>query len=677
MEDQSNLKPVENNEPTEPVIQEALSVPQINKVLEAALARNKAGEATAEDRQLLSVFELGASFGANQALDQIKQSSPENESDNNRFDNREESVQKTVDERTISGNLLDAANKRIADVGAQIDTIAGWGDDTTDLRTELKGHEDFRDYLKSRDYKDKSDNVHDAQTGKFKKEELANTTLQTETTEDLSSLKLQGQDGLLEKWAEAEDRDLSTLSEAVEDELLRRLDNEQNLSDEQKTAYIDRLHAQMTKLREPVPTTVDNLEQPNQDTDEKPDTEENVEANEQESSGPSAAEIEAIQAQKYDVSVLNYAHAKIASERLLAGKEAKQNLEVAENALKQSFNEMLGSIPDTMRLADQLLQNSIDDNQTLLGQAQERLASIQAEIAKQGDNRDEESSKQVASLEKEIQERLTIASDLSEKIEQSAADAAAYMTQRNLELRKAVDGAVLKERIQARGKVGKAAEWLRSHPKVRIGVGLGLTGLGFVGAASFNAPLVAIATGGKALLRGIGSYEVVRGAGEMLASHRLNQADMSTVEGYLAASKQESTTLRNSKRIGALIGAGMALGPLTYQLVESFQHTNIESATMHLNNATTPSPAHEVLNVQPVDGNTAPWTFGMNSLHTNLSDPSTLAKLVHNTAGIKFFGNGLGGGQGAITRVFIPGQGNFSDLGHINGAIQFVLGGKA
>jgi len=67
----------------------------------------------------------------------------------------------------------------------------------------------------------------------------------------------------------------------------------------------------------------------------------------------------------------------------------------------------------------------------------------------------------------------------------------------------------------------------------------------------------------------------------------------------------------------------------------------------------------------------------MDLLHTNISSPEVLNKLTNNPFNIKFIGNGLGGGNGAITSVSIPGQGTFSDLGHINSAIAYVLGNRA
>ena len=78
--------------------------------------------------------------------------------------------------------------------------------------------------------------------------------------------------------------------------------------------------------------------------------------------------------------------------------------------------------------------------------------------------------------------------------------------------------------------------------------------------------------------------------------------------------------------------------------------------------------------ITPQGGDEYPWTFGMNNLGTNISAHDTLTKIVNNPYGIKFVGNGMGGGSGAIESVFIPGQGTFTDFAHINGAIAAIMG---
>ncbi len=92
------------------------------------------------------------------------------------------------------------------------------------------------------------------------------------------------------------------------------------------------------------------------------------------------------------------------------------------------------------------------------------------------------------------------------------------------------------------------------------------------------------------------------------------------------------------------------------------------------------SPADTVtiqhnVDIKPTAGNTLPWNYAMDTLHTNISNPAVLHKLTNNSAGIKFNGNGLSGGQGAIDSVTINGR-TYTDLGHINGAIKHVLDEK-
>ncbi len=94
------------------------------------------------------------------------------------------------------------------------------------------------------------------------------------------------------------------------------------------------------------------------------------------------------------------------------------------------------------------------------------------------------------------------------------------------------------------------------------------------------------------------------------------------------------------------------------------------SATSHLNDTTSHSPV--AVDIKPTAENTLPWNYAMDTLHTNISNPQVLSKLTDNSAGIKFNGNGLSGGKGAIDSVTINGH-TYTDLGHINGAIKHVL----
>ena len=92
----------------------------------------------------------------------------------------------------------------------------------------------------------------------------------------------------------------------------------------------------------------------------------------------------------------------------------------------------------------------------------------------------------------------------------------------------------------------------------------------------------------------------------------------------------------------------------------------------------TPPPKLPMPTITPQGGDEYPWTFGMNNLGTNISAHDTLTKIVNNPYGIKFVGNGMGGGSGAIESVTFPGpdgiRRTFTDFAHINGAIAAIMG---
>ena len=238
---------------------------------------------------------------------------------------------------------------------------------------------------------------------------------------------------------------------------------------------------------------------------------------------------------------------------------------------------------------------------------------------------------------------------------------------------------MLAERTRRHPKLTKINNWLQKHPKTRIGVGLGLTAMGVVGAATFNAPLVAFATGAKAGLSGYGSYNASRGIGEMIASKKMNKTQLATIDDYLGASDKQSATRRNSKRIGSAVAIAMAAAPAILAMTEAHHAASAvqhkPTATPTTTPAAAPPPAPSPMpTITPQGGDEYPWTFGMNNLGTNISAHDTLTKITNNPYGISFVGNGMGGGSGAIESVTIPGQGTFTDFAHINGAIAAIMG---
>jgi hypothetical protein len=277
----------------------------------------------------------------------------------------------------------------------------------------------------------------------------------------------------------------------------------------------------------------------------------------------------------------------------------------------------------------------------------------------------------------------------------------AYIATRVMDLNKQISDKLIEKRTGNHGKFAKFTEWMQKHKTARMMTSAGLTGLGLFGMATANAPLYLSTNVLKRSLTGFGSYEMTRSLGVLKSSRMLSKAELNTIDNYLDASKRETTTLRRFNRASILVGSALlTLGPTIFSLIEGHKNAAdvVNRGARHIGGArvigggsagaaTPPAGAPggsaltsaNTLNIQPVDSNTLPWDFGANTMHTNISNPNVLNSLVNNKDGIVFHGNGLGNGLGAFTSVTIPGQGTFTDIGHFNGAIEYILnnGGTA
>jgi len=92
------------------------------------------------------------------------------------------------------------------------------------LQQELQSETEFKEYLDGRDYKDKNENIHDAETGKFKSLENANShdTYPEDADGDQRFVGM-SMDQLLTEWAKAEDEGDRTLSMDVQDVIQEKL----------------------------------------------------------------------------------------------------------------------------------------------------------------------------------------------------------------------------------------------------------------------------------------------------------------------------------------------------------------------------------------------------------------------------------------------------------------------
>lgn len=174
--------------------------------------------------------------------------------------------QKDIDtSNLLNGNILHAdplgvTNRRIDRLGDDIASAQMFGGDTAAKDIELQGEIDMRDYLMSRDYKDKDGNIHDAETNQFKSLENANRIDEKsgERYEDMTV------NGLIDKWAQAEDNNDRTTSTNVQDELQERLlkiptiaeensnRDEHGVTETHKMKFIDVMYNEMMSRRKNV-----------------------------------------------------------------------------------------------------------------------------------------------------------------------------------------------------------------------------------------------------------------------------------------------------------------------------------------------------------------------------------------------------------------------------------------
>ena len=591
----------------------------------------------------------------------------------------------------------------IAHLSARRAARVAWGYDASDLDStiaqkeeELREHQDMLDYLKGRDYQDKNGQIHDAKTGRFKREGDANKSKDDYGNETKSYSEMSLED-LVDKWAQAEINDDKTMSGDVQDEILERLEKGQGFSEDHKARLIDTVHKQMLDRKKQIQSqavdpdirssevtiTVDpdmpeshisqtddnpetkrndedrELPSPNPETDGNPETKSNEEDGGLPSPNPETDDNPETKRNKEDGGLplglyasdqclteqaknrykevaLRYAQAKLKAERMLATSKDQQELEASGNALAIAFNDFMG---ENEKLAGSIPVNGPEED------------------GSEGTTVDDESTKQEQENLKKV-----------------------ARVQAITELHKSVEDAISAERIKRHPKLASINNWLMKHKYARLATGGVLLGLGVLGGATLNAPIVGVAVAGSSLLRAYGAYNGGRAVGEMLANRQLSKHEISTIQDYLAASSRQSTHRRWSKRYSTALAAVAALAQPMLHVIDSGQVVTTHPATPSL--STQPSLSHSAsvinntpapINITPAGGNMLPWTYGMDVLHTNISNPSILRSIVQNPYGIKFTGNGQGGGAGAILRVFIPGQGSFSDSSHINGAINYIL----
>ena len=469
------------------------------------------------------------------------------------------------------------------------------------------------------------------------------------------------------------------------DELQQSLDRIREMLEgiPQLTAELERIQQELDRLR--------NGETEESGPEEE-EEEEEVEPTDEMLATPEA--IAELSRRNYYDAINNYAVAKIAAEGMFAGGEKKAAFEAAGAALKEAREQWLSSEANLVRSADRIGEDLQVINNQERAEAQGILDTLLKEKEDAGDDYDGSLEAQIAEQQANLVKITAYDGLIAEHIASREARLQEFATNELTELSKRVDDTMLAERTRRHPKLTKINNWLQKHPKTRIGVGLGLSAMGIVGAATFNAPLVAFATSAKAGLSGYGSYNASRGIGEMIANKKMSKTQLATIDDYLGASDRQSATRRNSKRLGAAVAVAMAAAPAILAMTEA-QHAATATHSTHTTGGShtvvdtdkpdidktgvvTPPPKLPMPTITPQGGDEYPWTFGMNNLGTNISAHDTLTKIVNNPYGIKFVGNGMGGGSGAIESVTFPGpdgiRRTFTDFAHINGAIAAIMG---
>ncbi len=487
-----------------------------------------------------------------------------------------------------------------------------------------------------------------------------------------------------------ENEDASVAEKPTE---LNSEDSPEDSKSNQIKQQIDELESQLAELREQLVVSETPSNTPEKNDTANPEVTENAGKDEVEPATTEETDKytdlpEVRRAQKanlYQAAVLMYAQAKIGAEKMLAGKDQREALEVAGQELKTAYNEFLAADSEVRDISldaePSVNQQSLEDiTARLEATRQERDSLSQDEL---NADRVTELNQQIQDLENEQKQ----AQEIADAAPDTEAEKQALKIQSLIELSKNVEDTMLAERTKAHPKLAKINNWLKNHPKTRLAVGLGFTTMGLVGAATFNAPLVSLSIAGGATMRAYGAYNASRGVGDWLANRKLAKADLEDIDTYLNLSGRQARTRQISKQVGAAAAVVLSATPLLARLAEG--HGILSSTQNHpnqsLGRASTPPPqspviaptTHSLPPIRPIEGNMLPWTYGMQELHTNISDPSVLSRLTNNPFGIRFTGNGLSGGQGSIVNVEIPGQGTFSDIGHINSAIAYVLGNTA
>ena len=277
----------------------------------------------------------------------------------------------------------------------------------------------------------------------------------------------------------------------------------------------------------------------------------------------------------------------------------------------------------------------------------------------------------IAAHEARQQELESRRSELQSQIEASEVRNNEIIAQRVAEVSTRVDSEMLAQRERAHPRLSRINEWLRTHTKTRIAVGVALAASGFVGVVTGNVPLVVGSIAGRAALSGYGGYNAARGFGERRADKRYNAADTSSIEDYTAAAGNQSRTRRRSKKTGAVIGGAMAAVPIVRGIMNAGDVVAPPKPQAPITEAPIPTSPSNIPNLTPTDFR-FPWQHMTDQIGSN--GTPRIMEIANNAPklGWQVIGNGQGGGSGAILRIIDPVGKVYEGNGLINAALDYL-----
>ena len=386
--------------------------------------------------------------------------------------------------------------------------------------------------------------------------------------------------------------------------------------------------------------------------------------------GPDGPESRAKRAvRNLDDSIEAFARARIALERIFGGKN-QEVYNTSQANLHRSYNEYISNLSEELAEGSrdinaeiEALGADIDAISDQISATEDAIASAapDADIAQMYANIDAHEARQQVLKGRQ--------NELQSQIEASEAQNNEIIAQSLTEVTTSVDSEMLTQRESAHPRLTKINEWLRTHTKTRIIVGVALAASGFVGTATGNVPLVVGSIAARAALSGYGGYNAARGFGERRADKRYNAADTSSIEDYTAAAGDQSRTRRRSKKTGAVIGGALAAVPIIRGIANA---GDVVPAPKSAPVPETPIPTPpNIPNLTPTDFR-FPWQHMTDQIGSN--GTPRIMEIANNAPnlGWQVIGNGQGGGNGAILRIIDPGGNVYAGNGPINAALDYL-----